>query len=143
MRSTCILSIAFTVVYGLSACHDHPTDPCAVDSAILDAPAVIDAWAGAPHGQRCEPVIDQCAEGLTCRVLGDADGVCLPAGSLAEGDICTTTSDCGEAMACHPAELGRWRCVVVCHVPGLVGPQRCAETQICQRYWSDNLGFCQ
>lgn len=141
------LAIVLTAILAiLVACGDDGAPGgTLVDAAppTIDAALPIDAFTGLPRGATCAPLGDQCQPELTCRILGHADGVCLPIGTTAEGDICETTSQCGAHMACLPAELGRWRCAVICSVTGTVGPLRCREGALCQRYWSDDEGFCQ
>jgi hypothetical protein len=138
-------SLAFaltTVLLVVIACGDDaPTMPLDASGPAIDAAA--DALAGITQGETCFPLNEQCQAGLTCRILGEADGVCLPVGTTAEGDICTSASQCGPNMTCVPAELGRWRCVVVCSVEGNIGPPRCGEGVLCQRYWSDSEGYCR
>lgn len=142
-RLACIL----TSILAIMACGDDAAPIGDTIDAPTDAAptidAALDAFASLGRGETCTPLLDQCQAGLTCRILGHADGVCLPIGTLVESDICETSSACGAHMACLPAELGRWRCVVVCSVPGNVGPARCRDGALCQRYWSDDEGFCQ
>lgn len=142
MKSLIILMITLIVAAcGANTAGVEPID--AMPVAIDGSPPPLDAFAGLARGEACAPLGEQCQAGLTCRILGHADGVCLPIGTLVESDICESTSQCGMHMACLPAELGRWRCVVICSVPGNVGPTRCREGALCQRYWSDDEGFCQ
>lgn len=139
------LAILLTTLLAVLACSDGAPGGANPDAPPVDAPtdAALDAFTGLPRGATCAPLGDQCQPELTCRILGRADGVCLPVGTTAEGDICETTSQCGAFMACLPAELGRWRCAVICSVTGAGGPLRCREGARCQRYWSDDEGFCQ
>ena len=103
-------------------------------------PAVDAAGGTLPINAACEPLLDQCAPGLTCRIRDAHDGICRTAGALLEGQVCTSVDQCGPNLACLSAGAGVLRCFLVCDVgaPAL----RCTSSQTCIRYWGDDTGVC-
>lgn len=100
-----------------------------------------DAGAGLPINAACEPTLDECAPGLTCRIASAHVGTCRPIGTLAAGAICTASDQCGAAQACLPAEApNRLRCQVVCAVARPL--ERCQAGATCAPQWGADTGVC-
>lgn len=140
------MRILISLLMLAAACGGDPGGQLEVDAPAADAGGVdaYDLDAGLPLGHLCAPLARQCLPGLTCRIQGgDDDGWCLPVGTTAEGDICTSVNQCGPGMTCLPAELGRWRCVVVCHVPAPTVHCGDEATRDCVAYWNDRTGYCR
>lgn len=87
----------------------------------------------------CDPTIDECAVGLTCRPDGKLRGHCRPVGTLPAGAPCQAESDCGYAMTWFSDQAGVARCAVICNTEA--PQQRCKPNQPC---WSivGRLGIC-
>lgn len=94
---------------------------------------------GLPLDAVCVPTRDDCAAGLTCRMLAAHDGRCRPVGTWPAGAICTSTSECGAAMICAQAADGRNRCETICDV---YDPSRCTGGLVCRPYVGDDVGVC-
>lgn len=100
-----------------------------------------DAGAGLPINAACEPTLDECAPGLTCRIASAHVGTCRPIGTLAAGAICTASDQCGAAQACLPAEApNRLRCQVVCAIARPL--ERCQAGETCAPQWGADTGVC-
>ncbi len=111
----------------------------ATDAPVDAAPdAVIDA-AGLGLDADCDPTLDQCAGGLTCRPASGLRGSCRPVGVLPAGAACQTESDCGYAMTWFSDQAGTARCAVICNTEAPL--QRCKPNQPC---WPlvGRLGVC-
>lgn len=102
------------------------------DAAALDA-APPDAD-GLPRSAQCDPLADECATGLTCRIRPDpVMGSCEPIGPEPAGGDCTSgfsgdDSVCGADMGCRAAGVGAI-CAVLCS-PADPGA-RCSPSQTC------------
>lgn len=126
----------------------EPPDGAQVDpdaAAAADGPACasgceVDASGWLPVNAACEPNLDQCAVGLTCRIRAAHDGLCRPVGPLAEGDVCTSVDECGANMACITARPGTLRCQTVCEVAQ--SSPRCG-TRGCAPFWGTETGVCR
>lgn len=93
---------------------------------------------GLPLDADCDPLLDECAIGLTCRVINvSGAGICQTVGPLGVSEYCLDVGDagCGYAMQCH----GVAGCLVTCD-PIAPGP-RCVGNDVCVA-WLDNLGYC-
>lgn len=100
-----------------------------------------DAGAGLPINAACEPTLDECASGLTCRLASAHVGRCRPVGTLAPGALCTASDQCGAAQGCLPAEQpNRLRCQVVCAVARPL--ERCQLGETCAPQWGADTGVC-
>jgi hypothetical protein len=146
------------VALALAACGTTPDDGdddgIDVDAGLEDADAQPDAisclgtcplpdagdgGAGLPINAACEPTLDQCAPGLACRIRDAHDGICRAAGTMLEGQVCTSADQCGAALACIPDSPGVSRCFLICDV---AAPARCASSQRCAPFWGDDTGVC-
>lgn len=108
-------------------------------------PAAPDAAPGdLPLNAMCDPVLEQCAGGLTCRVrhTNPVYGLCLPVGSTPAGGDCTASGDdgCAADMACVPGGTGDV-CMVVCATAAPA--DRCSASEVCSTgLWGPDVGVC-
>jgi hypothetical protein len=131
---------------GTSLC---PRNACTGDDAGADAPpdavtclgtCSVDAGGTLPVNAPCEPTLDECMAGLTCRIRAAHDGICRATGALAEGAACTSVDQCGSNMACLPTTPGMMSCMVVCDVAAPA--VRCDAGQTCTVFWGADTGVC-
>lgn len=87
----------------------------------------------------CDPTLDECEAGLTCRPDGKLRGNCRPVGTLPAGAACQAEGECGYAMTWFSDPVGVARCAVVCNT---MAPQpRCKPNQPCLSLVG-RLGIC-
>lgn len=113
----------------------------------LDGGASNDSGDGLPEWASCNVLADECASGLTCRLVDfQGAGRCHQVGDVPAGGFCddpfTTMaiSDCGAAMACYNQPDGE--CIVICDMQNPM--VRCAVDETCSGpLISDtNIGLC-
>lgn len=112
-----------------------------------DASDAGDAGDGRPQGSPCDLLLDQCAQGLTCRYTGTAGTPfsCQPYGPRAAMQSCVATNDCGANLGCFPNGGGTRICLVFCDTSN---PARCEMSETCYDQgglppeYPDETGVC-
>lgn len=118
-----------------TCCDTTPAcDACDLDAgdATGDASSSTDGpdAGGRPQGAACDLLLEQCAQGLTCRGTGVSSSpfVCQPVGAAGAGELCVSVNDCGANMGCFPAGGGQRRCYLFCDT---ANPVRCQAGETC------------
>jgi hypothetical protein len=112
--------------------------------------AEVFADGGLPQASTCDPRLEQCAVGLTCRYdniddAGEPTGLCEIAGAAAAGAECQMLGDpdCGPQMDCFVVDIGLYQeCRAMCS-PSDPTP-RCGELAcIPQPHLGADFGHCE
>lgn len=148
-----MLRILISTLFTLSGCAfdprggEHPSEGVGEDPT---APgALFDPSLEQPDASRqelpleapCRPTVDQCAASLTCRLVGEDQGRCRPAGLGLPGAACGDDAACGADMTCL-LDGGAKRCFALCRRQALL--EYCAPQQTCDLPWGSEwiTGIC-
>jgi hypothetical protein len=122
----------------------EPTDTNP-DTRPIDAQmCASDIDAGASQGQRgdvCDPLLDECTIGLTCKDYGPV-AVCDGAGPIDSEEPCFRTDFCGVNSTCNERPTGDLRCYTVCRISDA---SRCAADEECRAepWHRQGYGYCR